>query len=77
MKVGQHIGSLDYLFPPEYVSTFRLFHSEAPQTPLYRLKKVIEEEMERPGTRTCLLYSLFIISNLLNFFLVKVVSRFS
>ena len=49
MKVGQHVGSLDYLLPSEYVNTFKIFHSEAPQTPLHRMKKVIEEEMKRPG----------------------------
>ena len=49
VKVGQHIGSLDYLLPAEYVTTFKVFHSEAPQTPLHRLKMVIEEEMKRPG----------------------------
>ena len=49
VKVGQHVGSLDYLLPSEYVNTFKIFHSEAPQTPLHRMKKVIEEEMKRPG----------------------------
>ena len=49
VKVGQHIGSLDYLLPLEYVNTFKVFHNEAPKTPLHRLKKVIEEEMKRPG----------------------------
>lgn len=49
VKVGQHIGSLDYLFPPEYVDTFKVFHSEAPKTPLHQLKKVIEEEVKQPS----------------------------
>lgn len=49
IKVGQHIGALEYLLPREYVQTFKIFHSEAPKTPLKRLIGVIEEELERPG----------------------------
>ena len=51
MKVGQHIASLEYLLPREYVSTFKVFHSSAPSTPLHRLKKVILEEFGVPGKR--------------------------
>ena len=53
IKVGQHIGALEYMLPMEYVETFQLFHSEAPRTPLYRLLKVVEEELGRPG-KSCL-----------------------
>ena len=49
IKVGQHIGALEYLLPTEYVHTFKIFHSEAPKTPLKRLVAVIEEELGRPG----------------------------
>lgn len=49
IKVGQHIGALEYLLPREYVQTFKIFHSEAPKTPLKRLIGVIEEELKRPG----------------------------
>ena len=48
IKVGQHIGALEYMLPKEYVQTFQLFHSEAPQTPLDRLIRVVEEELGRP-----------------------------
>lgn len=51
IKVGQHIGALEYLFPPEYVRTFKLFHSEAPQTSLDRIIAVMEEELGQPGIR--------------------------
>lgn len=50
IKVGQHIGALEYLLPKEYVRTFQLFHSEAPQTPLPRLISVVEEELGVPCT---------------------------
>ena len=49
IKVGQYVGSMDYLLPPEYVTTFKLFHRTAPETPLPLLKKVLEDELGRPG----------------------------
>ena len=49
IKVGQHLGSLEYILPRVYVETFKVFHSEAPQTSLSRLKAVVEEEFGRPG----------------------------
>ncbi|EFX70794.1 hypothetical protein DAPPUDRAFT_327832 [Daphnia pulex] len=32
IKVGQHLGALDYLIPAEYVSTMKVLHSQAPQS---------------------------------------------
>lgn len=49
VKVGQHIGSLEYLLPAEYVNTFKVFHSSAPSTPVHRMKQVIKEEFGVPG----------------------------
>lgn len=49
VKVGQHIGSLEYLLPGEYVNAFKVFHSSAPSTPLHRLKQVIKEEFGVPA----------------------------
>ena len=49
VKVGQHVGSLEYLLPAEYVNTFKLFHSDAPSTSIDRLKNVIKEELNKPG----------------------------
>ena len=45
IKVGQHIGALEYLLPPEYVQTFKVLHSRAPQSSLADLFVVIREEM--------------------------------
>ena len=53
VKVGQHIGSLEYLLPGEYVNAFKVFHSSAPSTPLHRLKQVIKEEFGVPGKCVC------------------------
>ncbi|KAM4664551.1 aarF domain-containing protein kinase 1 [Discoglossus pictus] len=45
IKVGQHIGALEYLLPPEYTSTLRVLHSQAPSTPLPDVQRVIHEEL--------------------------------
>ena len=47
IKVGQHIGALEYLLPPEYVQTFKVLHSRAPQSSLADLFHVIREEFGR------------------------------
>ncbi|KAJ6630495.1 AarF domain-containing kinase 1, partial [Pseudolycoriella hygida] len=46
IKVGQHIGSLDYLLPPEYVSTMKVLHSNAPKNPVEDLFKVIRQDLK-------------------------------
>nr|XP_045621055.1 aarF domain-containing kinase 1-like isoform X2 [Procambarus clarkii] len=45
VKVGQHLGSLEYLLPGEYVNTMKVLHSSAPKSPLEDVYKVIEEEL--------------------------------
>lgn len=47
IKVGQHIGSLDYLLPPEYVRTMKVLHSKAPQNPVEDLYKVIRQDLKQ------------------------------
>lgn len=46
IKVGQHIGSLDYLLPPEYVRTMKVLHSNAPKNPVEDLYKVIRQDLK-------------------------------
>lgn len=46
IKVGQHIGSLDYLLPPEYVRTMKVLHSNAPKNPVEDLFKVIRQDLK-------------------------------
>lgn len=46
IKVGQHIGSLDYLLPPEYVQTMKVLHSDAPKNPVEDLYKVIRQDLK-------------------------------
>ncbi|XP_059817610.1 aarF domain-containing protein kinase 1 isoform X5 [Hypanus sabinus] len=45
IKVGQHLGGLDYLLPEEYTSTLKILHSQAPQSSLQEIKQVIQEEL--------------------------------
>ncbi|KAI8421629.1 hypothetical protein MSG28_009634 [Choristoneura fumiferana] len=45
IKVGQHVGALDYLLPNEYVTTMRVLHKDAPQNSVEELYKVIKEDL--------------------------------
>ncbi|XP_077992469.1 aarF domain-containing protein kinase 1-like [Glandiceps talaboti] len=45
IKVGQHVGALDYLLPAEYVQTMKVLHSDAPQSPLSDMHRVIREDL--------------------------------
>ncbi|XP_013113859.2 aarF domain-containing kinase 1 [Stomoxys calcitrans] len=47
IKVGQHIGALDYLLPKEFVQTMRVLHSNAPQNPIEDLHKVIKQDLKK------------------------------
>lgn len=47
IKVGQHIGALDYLLPPEYVRTMRILHSSAPQSSLSDVLTVLKEDLKK------------------------------
>ena len=49
VKIGQHLGALDYLLPQEYVKTFKIFHTDAPHTAIEKLKTVIHEELGETG----------------------------
>ncbi|XP_058843787.1 aarF domain-containing protein kinase 1 isoform X6 [Acipenser ruthenus] len=45
IKVGQHLGALDYLLPEEYTSTLKILHSRAPQSSLREIEQVIREDL--------------------------------
>jgi len=47
IKVGQHIGALDYLLPEEYVSTMKVLHNRAPEMKLTDVYKVIREDLKQ------------------------------
>lgn len=50
IKVGQHIGALDYLLPEEYVNTMKILHSRAPEMPLDDIYSVLNEEFGQDPT---------------------------
>lgn len=47
IKVGQHIGALDYLLPAEYVNTMRVLHSSAPQSSFKDVLTVLKEDFKK------------------------------
>ncbi|GAB1610413.1 aarF domain-containing protein kinase 1-like [Argonauta hians] len=47
IKVGQHIGSLDYLLPPEYVTTMSMLYDKVPITPVDDMFQVFREEFKQ------------------------------
>ena len=46
IKVGQHIGGLDYLLPNEYVKTMKQLHDKAPESNLNELYETIETDLK-------------------------------
>lgn len=45
IKIGQHIGALDYLLPSEYVNTMKILHSKAPQSSFNDVLAVLKEDL--------------------------------
>ncbi|KAK1793165.1 hypothetical protein P4O66_011567, partial [Electrophorus voltai] len=45
IKVGQHLGALDYLLPEEYTSTLKVLHSSAPQSTMDEVQQVLREDL--------------------------------
>lgn len=46
IKVGQHLGALDYLIPYEYVSTMRVLQNQAPESSFEEILSVIKEDLQ-------------------------------
>ena len=44
MKIAQHIGSLEFLFPKEYTETLKCFQYQAPASSIDDVKFVIKSE---------------------------------
>lgn len=45
IKIGQHLGSLDYLLPAEYVQVLKVFHHTAPGSSMTDILQVFKEEL--------------------------------
>ncbi|KAM6255396.1 aarF domain-containing protein kinase 1 isoform 1-T1 [Spheniscus humboldti] len=50
IKVGQHLGALDYLLPEEYTRTLKVLHSQAPQSTRQEIEQVIREDLGKEPT---------------------------
>ncbi|GAB6030636.1 putative aarF domain-containing protein kinase 1 [Chamberlinius hualienensis] len=47
IKVGQHLGALDYLLPEEYVNTLKILHHQGPRSSLEDIYHVIKEDLKK------------------------------
>ena len=45
IKIGQHLGSLDYLLPKEYTQVLKVFHHTAPRSSLNDIYDVFQHEL--------------------------------
>merc|ERR1712168_816075 len=45
IKIGQHIGVLDFMIPKEICNTMKVLHKDAPQTSFDEMKQVLCEEL--------------------------------
>lgn len=50
IKVGQHLGALEYLLPAEYTRTLSQLHSGAPQSSLADIARVVREDLGQEVT---------------------------
>ncbi|CAK8682618.1 unnamed protein product [Clavelina lepadiformis] len=46
IKVGQHLGGMDYLLPPEYTKVLKVLHSQAPQSTMQEIEQVVKEDLK-------------------------------
>ena len=51
LKVGQHIGMLDYMVPDEYVSAMRRCYDDTPYSSISDVAAVFQEEFGAPATQ--------------------------
>ena len=59
VKVGQHIGALDYLLPEEYVNTMKVLHNRSPQMPLDAIYSVLREELGKDVSKSLASFSFY------------------
>lgn len=45
IKIGQHLGSLDYLLPCEYTKVLKVFHHSAPKSSMADINCVFQKEL--------------------------------
>ncbi|BES92914.1 ABC1 family [Nesidiocoris tenuis] len=47
VKIGQHLGGLDYILPYEYVEVLKILHSRAPTSPLEDVLLVLRQDLKQ------------------------------
>lgn len=47
IKVGQHIATLDYILPSEFVKTMKVLYSHAPKNDLADVYKVLKQDLKK------------------------------
>ena len=45
IKVGQHVGAMEYLLPEQYITVFKELHSRAPKSTEEEVRSVIRDEL--------------------------------
>jgi len=45
IKVGQHVGAMEYLLPEQYITVFKELHSRAPKSTEAEVRSVIRDEL--------------------------------
>nr|CAG4651730.1 EOG090X047B [Triops cancriformis] len=45
VKVGQHVGALDYILPPEYVKTMKVLHNKVPPINFDDILEVVRQDL--------------------------------
>lgn len=46
IKVGQHIGALEFILPHEYVETMKVLHSQAPTSSYDEIQRVLSQDLK-------------------------------
>lgn len=54
IKVGQHLGALDYLLPEEYTTTLKVLHSKAPESTMEEIQQVVREDLGKEVSHSVL-----------------------
>lgn len=60
IKVGQHVGSMDYLLPKEYVNTMKVLHDQAPESTIDDILTVVRQDLGQQVRLVSCCYLLFL-----------------
>lgn len=80
VKVGQHIGALEYILPHEYVETMKVLHSQAPTSSFEEVLGVLRQDLQCDVSSSeyllsCIYTSCFVFNDLWAKFLLPLISQ--